>query len=252
MKANMNKRLDGQTAIVTGAGRGIGWYIARELAETGANIVVNYATSAGPAEQLGKELQELGVKTLVVKADVTNFEQVGEMVRQTLETFGRLDILVNNAGITRDKTLKNMNKQQWDEVIHTNLDSVFNCTKQVLPAMLERKYGRIVNISSFVALAGNIGQANYAATKAGMIGFTKSVALEVAKQGITVNAVLPGFTETDMLMEVPENIRQRIIDRIPMARFGQAQEIAACVRYIVTEGDYMTAQAISINGGVYI
>ncbi len=248
----MNKRLDGQTAIVTGAGRGIGWYIARELAQTGANIVINYATSAGQAEQLGQDLQEFGVKTLVVKADVTDYEQVGQMVAQTLETFGRIDILVNNAGITRDKTLKNMNKQQWDEVIHTNLDSVFNCTKQVLPAMLERKYGRIVNISSFVALAGNIGQANYAATKAGMIGFTKSVALEVARQGITVNAVLPGFTETDMLMDVPENIRQRIIDRIPMARFGKAEEIAACVRYIVSEGDYMTAQAISINGGVYI
>ncbi len=248
----MNKRLDGKVAIVTGAGRGIGRAIATELGHTGANVVVNYVTSAEPANTLVKELQEFGVQALAIKADVTDFEQVGAMVQQTLEAFGKVDVLVNNAGITRDKTLKNMNKQQWDEVIHTNLDSLFNCTKLVLPHMLERKYGRIVNISSFVALAGNIGQSNYAATKAGIIGFTKSVALEVARHGITVNAVCPGFTETDMLWEVPENVRQRILDKIPMGRFGTSEEIAACVRYIVTEGDYMTAQAISINGGVYI
>ncbi len=174
------------------------------------------------------------------------------MVNRVMETFGQIDILVNNAGITRDKTLKNMSRENWDEVMHVNLGSVFNCTKLVLPHMLERKSGKIVNISSFVALAGNIGQANYAATKAGIIGFTKSIALEVARHGITVNAVCPGFTETDMLWQVPENVRQRILEKIPMARFGTAEEIAACVRYIVSEGDYMTAQAISINGGVYI
>jgi len=133
-----------------------------------------------------------------------------------------------------------------------NLSGLFNCTQQVLPFMLERKSGRIINISSFVALAGNIGQSNYATTKAGIIGFTKSVALEVSRHGITVNAVCPGFTETDMLLEVPEKIRQRILEKIPMGRFGQPEEIASCVRYIVTEGDYMTAQAISINGGVYV
>lgn len=248
----MSKRLDGQTAIVTGAGRGIGRSIAYELAQVGANIVINYATSADAAHELAKEIEKLGPKTLVVQADVTNYEQVGEMVKQTMQTFGQIDILVNNAGITRDKTLKNMSKAQWDEVIHVNLDSLFNCTKQVIPFMLERKSGKIVNISSFVALGGNIGQSNYAATKAGIIGFTKSVALEVSRYGITVNAVCPGFTETDMLMDVPENIRQRILDKIPMGRFGKPEEIAACVRYIVTEGDYMTAQAISINGGVYI
>jgi acetoacetyl-CoA reductase len=192
------------------------------------------------------------VKALVVKADVTDYEQVGQMVAHVIETFGQVDILVNNAGITRDKTLKNMTREQWDEVIHTNLGSVFNCTKHVLPFMLDRKHGKIVNISSFVAMAGNIGQANYAATKAGIIGFTKSVALEVSRHGITVNAVCPGFTETDMLWEVPENIRQRILDKIPQGRFGTAEEIAACVRFIVSEGEYMTAQAISINGGVYI
>lgn len=248
----MSNRLDGKTAIVTGAGRGIGRAIAKELGSCGANVVVNYVTSGEAAEALVKEIEELGVKALAVQADVTDFEAVGVMVKQTIETFGQIDVLVNNAGITRDKTLKNMNKQMWDEVIHTNLDSLFNCTKQVLPYMLQRKYGRIVNISSFVALAGNVGQANYAATKAGIIGFTKSVALEVSRQGITVNAVCPGFTETDMLWEVPENIRQRILDKIPMGRFGTAQEIASCVRFICTEGDYMTAQAISINGGVYI
>jgi 3-oxoacyl-(acyl-carrier-protein) reductase len=249
----MSKRLDDQVAIVTGAGRGIGQAIARELAATGANVVINYSTSAEAAETLGKDVESTyGVKVLVVKADVTDYEQVGQMVGQVIEAFGQVDILVNNAGITRDRTLKNMTRQQWDEVIHTNLGSVFNCTKHVLPFMLERKHGKIVNISSFVAMAGNVGQANYAATKAGIIGFTKSVALEVSRHGITVNAVCPGFTETDMLWEVPENIRQRILDKIPQGRFGTAEEIAACVRFIVAEGDYMTAQAISINGGVYI
>ncbi len=248
----MNKRLDGQTAIVTGAGRGIGRAIAKELAATGANIVVNYVTSADAAQELAKEITELGLKALVIQADVTDYEQVAEMVKRTVQTFGQIDILVNNAGITRDKTLKNMTRDHWDEVINVNLGSTFNCTKQVLPFMLERKYGRIVNISSFVAQGGNVGQSNYAATKAGIIGFTKSVALEVSRHGITVNAVCPGFTETDMLLAVPENIRQRILDKIPMGRFGKPEEIAACVRYIVAEGDYMTAQAISINGGVYI
>jgi len=248
----MSKRLDGQTAIVTGAGRGIGRAIARELAAVGANVVVNYVTSADAAKELGKEIEALGPKALVVQADVTDYDQVSDMVRQTIETFGQIDILVNNAGITRDKTLKNMTKQHWDEVVHVNLGSLFNCTRLVLPFMLERRKGKIINISSFVAQGGNIGQSNYAATKAGIIGFTKSVALEVSRHGITVNAVCPGFTETDMLMEVPEPIRQRILERIPMGRFGKPEEIASCVRYIATEGDYMTAQTISINGGVYI
>ena len=248
----MNKRLDGKTAIVTGAGRGIGSAIARELGETGANVIVNYSTSASSAEELAEEIRAKGPRALAIKADVTHLEQVRHMVNHVIEAFGHIDILVNNAGITRDKTLKNMSRENWDEVIHVNLGSVFNCTKMVLPHMLEHKSGKIVNISSFVALAGNVGQANYAATKAGIIGFTKSIALEVARHGITVNAVCPGFTETDMLWQVPENIRQRILEKIPMARFGTAEEIAACVRFIVSEGDYMTAQAISINGGVYI
>ncbi len=248
----MAKRLDGQTAIVTGAGRGIGRAIAWELAATGANIVINYVTSAEAANTLAQKVREMGPQALIVHADVTDYDQVNGMVKQAIDTFGKIDILVNNAGITRDKTLKNMTKQHWDEVIHVNLSGLFNCTQQVLPFMLERKSGKIVNISSFVALAGNIGQSNYATTKAGIIGFTKSVALEVSRHGITVNAVCPGFTETDMLMEVPEKIRERILEKIPMGRFGKPEEIASCVRYLVTEGDYMTGQAISINGGVYV
>jgi len=246
------KRLEGQTAIVTGAGRGIGRAIASELAATGANIVINYVTSRDAANSLAEEIREKGTNALVVHADITHYDQVTIMVNQTIDAFGKIDILVNNAGITRDKTLKNMSKQHWDDVIHVNLSGLFNCTQQVLPFMLERKFGRIVNISSFVGLAGNVGQSNYATTKAGIIGFTKSVALEVSRHGITVNAVCPGFTETDMLMDVPENIRERILEKIPMGRFGKPEEIASCVRYIVTEGDYMTAQAISINGGVYV
>jgi acetoacetyl-CoA reductase len=248
----MGKRLDGQTAIVTGAGRGIGSAIARELAATGANVVINYATSAQAAQELAREIEGLGAKALAVRADVSNYEQVGEMLRMAMQTFGKIDILVNNAGITRDKTLKNMNKEQWDEVIHVNLGSLFNCTRQVLPFMLEHKSGKIVNISSFVGQAGNVGQANYAASKAGVIGFTKAVALEVARQGITVNAICPGFTETDMLSVVPAEIRQRIIERIPLGRFGHPEEIATCVRYLVTEGDYMTGQTLSVNGGIYV
>ncbi|HYX50312.1 MAG TPA: 3-oxoacyl-ACP reductase FabG, partial [Ktedonobacteraceae bacterium] len=213
---------------------------------------INYVTSKDAANSLAEEIREMGQKALVVHADITHYDQVTGMIKHAIDTFGKIDILVNNAGITRDKTLKNMSKQHWDDVIHVNLSGLFNCTQQVLPFMLDRKFGRIVNISSFVGLAGNVGQSNYATTKAGIIGFTKSVALEVSRHGITVNAVCPGFTETDMLMDVPENIRQRILEKIPMGRFGQPEEIASCVRYIVTEGDYMTAQAISINGGVYV
>lgn len=248
----MGKRLDGRTALVTGAARGIGRAIASELATMGANVVINYVSSAQAAQELAREIEGLGAKALVVQADVSDYEQVEGMIRQTIETFGQIDILVNNAGITYDKTLKNMSKAQWDEVIHVNLDSLFNCTRQALPFMVERKSGKIVNMSSFVGLGGNIGQANYATTKAGVIGFTKSIALEVARYGITVNAVCPGFTETDMLQSVPEEIRRNLLEKIPLGRFAQAREVAACVRYIVTEGDYMTAQAISLNGGVYI
>lgn len=248
----MGKRLDGQTAIVTGAGRGIGRAIVKELAAAGANVVINYAKSTQEAQELAKEIEQLGSKTLLIQADVSDYKQVEGMIQQTMLTFDRIDILVNNAGITNDKTLKNMNKEQWDEVLHTNLDSLFNCTRQVIPFMLERKSGRIVNISSFVGLGGNVGQANYAASKAGVIGFTKSVALEVARHGITVNAVCPGFTETDMLAAVPSDIRKRLIEKIPLGRFGQPAEVAACVRYLVTEADYMTAQALNLSGGVYI
>lgn len=247
------KLMEGQTAIVTGAGRGIGKVIAQELATHGANVVINYVSSEAAANDLLKELTEqYGGQHMAYKADVSKNDEARAMVAAAFETYGKIDALVNNAGITRDKTLKNMSFEQWEEVIRVNLNSVFNCTQAVLPLMLQRKFGRIVSISSFVALAGNIGQANYAATKAGILGFSKSVALEVARHGITVNVVCPGFTETDMLWEVPENIRQKIIEKIPMGRFGTSEEIAKCVRFIIAEAPYMTAQAISINGGVYI
>lgn len=248
----MGKRLDGQTAIITGAGRGIGRAIAKELAEVGANIVIDYSRSTEPAHELASELDKAGVKTLLVQADVTDYTQVSQLFKQTIEAFGQIDILVNNAGITRDKTLKNMTLDNWTEVVHADLDSVFNCTKQVLPFMLERKQGRVINISSFVAQGGNIGQSNYAAAKAGIIGFTKAVALEVSRYGITINAVCPGFTETDMLSAVPDNIRQRILERIPLGRFGTSEEVAACVRFLAAEGAYITGQAINVNGGIYI
>jgi acetoacetyl-CoA reductase len=249
----MSNRLDGQVALVTGAGRGIGRAIVKELAGAGAHVVLNYSTSAGETQALAEEIMKTcHVRALVVKADVSQYEQVNELVHQAMQTFGQIDILVNNAGINRDKVLKKMSREQWDEVIHVNLDSVFNCTRQILPSMIERNTGKIVNISSFVGLAGNIGQTNYATSKAGVLGFTKALALEVAHNGITVNAICPGFIETDMLSTIPEEIRQRLIEKIPLGRFGKPEEVADCVRYIVTEGGYITGQAISINGGVYI
>jgi 3-oxoacyl-(acyl-carrier-protein) reductase len=248
-----DKRLEGQTAIVTGAARGIGRAIIREFAASGANVVINHITDTCLAKDLAEEVSnEFGVRTLVVRANVADYEQVTTLIQETIRAFNRIDILINNAGITRDKTIKKMTKEQWDEVIHVNLDSVFNCTRQVLPYMIERNRGRIVSLSSFVALAGNFGQANYAATKAGIIGFTKTVALEVARNNITVNAICPGFIDTDMLQNVPEEIRRSLIERIPLGRFGKPEEVAACIRYIVSEADYMTGQAISLNGGVYI
>lgn len=249
-------QLNGQTAIVTGSSRGIGKAIAQELAREGANVVLNYFQCGEEvATKALSDLSELPGNTGcvdMVQADVSQPDQVAAMVEQVRKRFGRIDILVNNAGITRDKSLKCMRMEQWDQVMQTNLYGVFNCTSAVLPYMLNQKYGRIVNIASVIGQSGNFGQANYAAAKAGVIGFTKSSALECASKNVTVNAVCPGFTDTDMFAAVPADIQDQIKARIPMARFAQPKEVACVVRFLVTEGDYITGQCININGGLYM
>ncbi len=246
--------LEGQVAIVTGASRGIGAAIARDLAEQGASVVINYSRSAAPAEALAKELTAAGKggEVLAVQADVGSEEQASNLIDQALQRFGHLDILVNNAGITRDRTFRKLSAAEWREVIETNLSSVYYTTHPAVEHMIAQGRGKIVNISSIVALSGNIGQTNYTAAKGGLISFTKSLALELARYKITVNCVAPGFIETDMLAPVPDNIKEQIIARIPLRRFGKPEEIAKAVRYLCVDGDYVTGQTISVNGGLYM
>ncbi|MDP9375328.1 MAG: beta-ketoacyl-ACP reductase [Chloroflexota bacterium] len=246
--------LAGQVAIVTGASRGIGTAIARELGAHGAHLIVNYATSAGPAEALVQELTAngQGVEAIAVQADVGVEDQARALIAQAHERFGRLDILVNNAGITRDKTMRRMTGDDWRQVVETNLNSAFYCAHAAMGHMIAQERGKIINIGSIIGLSGNIGQANYAAAKAGMIGFTKSLALELARYGITVNCVAPGYVATEMVMAVPEEIREKIIARIPLKRLGTVEEIAKSVRYLCVDGDYITGATLNINGGLYL
>lgn len=246
--------LAGQVAVITGASRGIGAAIARELGESGAHIVINYANSVGPAEALAEEIRATrsGSEPLIIKADVTDEAQARGLVDRAREHYGRVDILINNAAITRDRTFRKLTSDDWRRVIDTNLNSVFYCTHSAVPFMIEQGAGKIINISSIVALSGNIGQTNYTAAKGGLISFTKSLALELARYKILVNCVAPGFIDTDMLAVVPDNIRETIISRIPLRRFGEADEIAKAVRYLCVDGNYVTGQTLSVNGGLYM
>src|ERR1700686_1842941 len=245
-------RLAGKIALVTGASRGIGRAIAMALAKEGAAIAVNYRASESEAQRVVEELNALGVKTMLAQANVSNGSEVRGIVQQVLKAWGRLDIMVNSAGITRDKTLRKMTDEDWFEVINTNLNSVYYGVMAVMPLMIEQKYGRIINISSFVGQAGNFGQANYSASKGGIIAFTKTAAIELAKYNITVNALAPGFTLTDMLAKVPENVQEQIKSRIPMGRFGMPEEMAKAVLFLAADADYVTGQQINVNGGVYM
>ncbi len=243
----------GKTAIVTGASKGIGKAIALALGTQGANVVVNYMSSETQAREVADQIQQHGSKALAYKANVGDMHAIQEMVAATAETFGQIDILVNNAGITRDKTLKKMDIESWQAVINTNLNSVFYCTSAVLPHMLRTGRGRIINISSAIAQTGAIGQANYAAAKAGMLGFTKAAALELAKAGITVNSVCPGYIETDMFAHVPEEVKDKIKAHIPQGRLGNAEEVARVVLFLADEEQtYITGQSFSINGGLFM
>jgi acetoacetyl-CoA reductase/3-oxoacyl-[acyl-carrier protein] reductase len=245
-------RLDGKNALVTGASRGIGRAIALQLAKDGAKVALNYRSGEAEAHALAKEINGFGGEVLLLRADVSNPKEARALISQVIEKWGRLDVLVNNAGITRDKSLKRMGDEEWAEVLNTNLNSVYFCCSAALKAMAEQQYGRIINISSFVGQAGNFGQANYSASKGAIIAFTKTAALEYAKYNVTVNALAPGFTLTDMLAKVPANVQEQIKARIPMGRFGLPEEVAKAVSFLAAEGDYITGQQINVNGGVYM
>ncbi len=245
--------LAGASVIVTGAGRGIGRAIAEELGQQGAKVVVNYSRSKDEAEAVAAFLLEHGAAAAVaMQADVSDAAQARHLVHQTVHLFGKLDVLVNNAGINIDRTMKNMTVEDWDKVVQTDLNSYFYTVKAAMSYMTEQRSGKIINISSFVGQMGNFGQANYSAAKAGIIGFTKTAALEFARFNVTVNAICPGFIETDMYTSVPEKVRESIVKRIPLGRVGTPQEIASAVSYLVLHGDYITGQTLNINGGIYM
>ena len=241
--------LSEQVAIITGASRGIGRATAIALSSTGVKVVVNYAQSSGAAEEVVREIEKNGGNAIALKADVSKTEEVDSLIEQTLKTFGRIEILVNNAGITRETLLLRMKLEDWQAVIDLNLTGVFLCTKAVSKVMLKQKSGRVINITSVAGLMGNPGQANYSAAKAGVIGFSKTVAKELAVRGITVNAVAPGFIATDMTNDLKAD---EILKYIPLARYGQPEEVAGMIRFLATDpaAAYITGQVFNVDGGM--
>ncbi len=245
--------LEGRSAIVTGASRGIGEVIATRLAKAGARVAVNYRTGAEPASKVVDAITASGGEAFAVSADVSQEDQAESLVKQAVQRWGTLDILVNNAGVTRDKLLLRMSAAEWDEVMSVNLRGAYLCTRFALSPMIRQRYGRIVNMSSVIGVSGNPGQANYAASKAGLIGFTKAVAREVASRNITVNAVAPGYITTSMVEQLPEEAQKTILARIPMARFGTPSDVAEVVTFLCTDGaGYVTGQVIGIDGGLAV
>ncbi|KAJ49293.1 3-oxoacyl-[acyl-carrier protein] reductase [Clostridium tetanomorphum] len=248
-----NKILQGKTAVVTGGSRGIGRAIALKLAEIGANIVVNYRNSANVVEDIIKEIESRGVKAIAVQGDVSNFKDAEKIIKAAVEEFGSLDILVNNAGITADGLLMRMKEEDFDKVIQVNLKGAFNCIRHASSIMLKQRYGKIINISSVIGITGNAGQANYAAAKAGIIGLTKSAAKELASRGINVNAVAPGFIETDMTDSLSEKVKEGALANIPLKRFGKAEDVAEVVAFLSSDNSsYITGQVLNVDGGMVI
>ncbi len=244
--------LEDKIAIVTGASRGIGRCTALQLAKSGADLVV-CARSEAPLKELVAEIEVMGRKALAVVVDVVNPADIAALIDQTIATFGKIDILVNNAGITRDGLLLRMKDADWDMVLDTNLKSAFLLTRAVAKIMTKQRSGRIINISSVVGEMGNPGQANYSASKAGLLGLTKSVARELARRNITVNAITPGFIETDMTDDLGEKARAELIAQIPLGRLGQAEDIAHAVIYLASDqAGYVTGQVLGVNGGMYM
>lgn len=238
-------------ALITGATRGIGKQIAITLAKQGYNIALNYRKENEELENTKKEIEKIGVQILAVKGDVANFENCENFVKQVIERFGQIDVLVNNAGITKDMLLMRMKKEDFEQVIDTNLVGTFNVTKNVVPYMMKARSGRIINISSVVGISGNAGQTNYSASKAGIIGFTKSLAKEIASRNILVNAVAPGFIETNMTDVLKDDVKQEIAKNIPLKRMGTAQDVANVVKFLASDdSSYITGQVINVDGGM--
>ena len=238
-------------ALVTGGSRGIGKACALHLAQAGYNVVINYAGNEEAANKTVSELEALGVKAEAVKFDISNHDEAQEAVAKIIEKYGRIDVLVNNAGITRDGLFMRMSKENWDAVINTNLTGAFNVTQPVIKVMMKQRSGAIVNMASIVGIYGNAGQANYAAAKAGLIGFTKSLAKELGLSNIRVNSVAPGFIDTDINKNISEQARKEFIEQIPMGKIGQTEDISKCIEWLI-EDNYTTGQVISINGGIVI
>jgi len=245
--------LSGKIAVVTGGSRGIGRAICQRLAALGATVIVNYVSNPAAAEETVKSIQNAGGKAESIQFNVAVAGEIEAAFKNIIDAHGRVDILVNNAGITRDGLLMKMKDEQWDEVLNTNLKGVFLCTKAVSRAMMKQRWGRIINITSVIGFAGNAGQANYAAAKAGIVGFTKSVAKELASRGITVNGVAPGYIVTDMTRDLSEEVTNTIKGEIPMGVLGEAKDIAGAVAYLASDdARYVTGQFIHVNGGMFM
>lgn len=249
----MNKILKGKVALVTGSSRGIGKAIAVGLAECGCDIIINYHSSEDSAQKTKEEIESKGVSCKLYKADVSDRGQADAMVEDIKGTLGGVDILVNNAGINRDRTFLKMTREMWDEVLGVNLNGPFNITHGLLPYMVEKGWGRVINISSMGGQTGNFGQANYSVTKGGIIAFTMTLAREVARKGVTVNSVSPGYTATDMTSGMPEAVVKQVNSMIPMGRMGDPAEIASAVTFLASpQASYITGQVLGVNGGMYM
>jgi 3-oxoacyl-[acyl-carrier protein] reductase len=243
--------LNGKCAIITGASRGIGKAVALKLASLGANVVINYRSNEKEALEVENEVKSMGVEALCIKGDISKSEEVENLIASAKEKFGTIDIMVNNAGITKDTLILRMKEEDFDSVIDVNLKGVFNCLKAITPIMVKQKHGKIINLSSVVGISGNAGQVNYSASKAGVIGMTKSLAKEVGSRGITVNAVAPGYIETDMTQDLGEKYKEEMKKSIPLKKLGKAEDVANVVAFLASESaDYVTGQVIQVDGGM--